>query len=231
MKRPQRLSGPERRAAVITAVREVFALKGFHGTTTRALAEAAGVSEALLFKHFPTKDDLYAAVLQSVIDDELGGAGFGALGNREPGTMTLVLLVHYFYAALLSGRRPAGGRIDVLPRLMFQSLLGDGTFARLFHRAVPARWVSKVEECLRAATTAGEIPADAAPADLRAWFAHHLAVMLLLHNLPDPPTIDYGVPRDRLVEHAVRFALRGLGLPDEAIRRHYDPKRLASMAR
>jgi hypothetical protein len=91
--------------------------------------------------------------------------------------------------------------------------------------------VSKVEECVRAATAAGEIPDAAAPADLRAWFAHHLAVMLLLHNLPDPPTIDYGVPRDRLVEHAVRFALRGIGLPDEAIRRHYDPKRLAPLAR
>src|SRR5262249_32277845 len=98
MKRTRRLSGQERRAAIITAVREVVGLKGFHATTTRELAETSGVSEALLFKHFPTKDDLYAAVLQSVIDGELGGAGLGAFGNREPGAMTLVLLVHFFYA-------------------------------------------------------------------------------------------------------------------------------------
>ena len=50
MKPPRaKLSGEERRAAIIKAVRRLFAEKGFHGTTTRELAEAAGVSEALLF--------------------------------------------------------------------------------------------------------------------------------------------------------------------------------------
>ena len=53
MKTTPKLSGEERRAAIIKAVRQVFAEKGFDGTTTRELADAAGVSEALLFKHFP----------------------------------------------------------------------------------------------------------------------------------------------------------------------------------
>ena len=51
----KKLSGDERRAAIIKAVQRVFAEKGFDGTTTRELASAAGVSEALLFKHFPNK--------------------------------------------------------------------------------------------------------------------------------------------------------------------------------
>jgi AcrR family transcriptional regulator len=231
MTRPRRLSGQERRAAIIAAVREVFAVKGFHGTTTRELAEAAGVSEALLFKHFPTKEELHEAVLRSVLDDELGRPDLGAMADLEPSAESLVLLVHGFYAGLLSARNPSGGRLDILPRLMFQSAMSDGDFARLFLREVPARWVAKVAACVRAATAEGEIPRDAAPPDVRAWFAHHLAVMLLLHHLPEPPTIDYGIPRDRMVEHAVRFALRGIGLPDEAIRRLYDPRRLANLAR
>ena len=44
MKTATKLSGDERRAAIIKSVRRVFAEKGFHGTTTRALADAAGVS-------------------------------------------------------------------------------------------------------------------------------------------------------------------------------------------
>ena len=44
-----RLSAEQRRAAIIHAVRRVFAEKGFHGTTTRELARAAGVSTALLY--------------------------------------------------------------------------------------------------------------------------------------------------------------------------------------
>ena len=204
-------------------------MKGFHATTTRDLAKAAGVSEALLFKHFPSKDDIYAAVLRSVIDGELGGGDFGAFRKHmEPGTATLVLLVHYFYAVLLAEPSPSEPRIDILPRLLFQSTMSDGAFARLFFREVPSRWVAQVEECIRVATAAGEIVADDSPADLRAWFVHHLAATLVLHNLPDPPTINYGVPRERMIESAVRFALRGIGLPNELIRHHYNPGRLAT---
>jgi len=58
MKTTTKLSSEERRADIVKAVRRVFAEKGFDGTTTRELAYAAGVSEALLFKHFPHKEAL-----------------------------------------------------------------------------------------------------------------------------------------------------------------------------
>ncbi len=54
-----KLSSEERREVIIAAARRVFADKGFHGTTTRDLANAAGVSEALLYKHFPNKEALF----------------------------------------------------------------------------------------------------------------------------------------------------------------------------
>ena len=57
-----RLSAEARKEAIVEAVRDVFAEKGFEGTTTRDLAKAAGVSEALLYKHFPSKESLYAAM-------------------------------------------------------------------------------------------------------------------------------------------------------------------------
>jgi len=65
MKAAAKLSSEERRSAIIHAVRRVFAEKGFHGTTTRELALAAGVSEALLFKHFPNKEALFSAMLMA----------------------------------------------------------------------------------------------------------------------------------------------------------------------
>lgn len=57
---------------MIAAAAALFAAKGFNGTTTREIAKAAGVSEALVFKHFPTKQALYAAILaEKVSVDEL----------------------------------------------------------------------------------------------------------------------------------------------------------------
>jgi hypothetical protein len=52
--------------------------------------------------------------------------------------------------------------------------------------------------------------------------------MLLLNHLADPPTVDYGVSRTTLIEQAVRFALRGIGLKEEAIQRHYHPEQWGS---
>jgi hypothetical protein len=80
-------------------------------------------------------------------------------------------------------------------------------------------WFPKVEECLRAAIAAGDAVEGPVPGDLSAWFVHHLAVALMLYQLPTNAVIDYGAPRDRLVEHAVWFALRGMGLTEEAIQR------------
>ncbi|MGH7204587.1 MAG: TetR/AcrR family transcriptional regulator [Nitrospiraceae bacterium] len=58
-----RSSGQERQASIITAAASLFAAKGFQGATTREIAKTAGISEALVFKHFPTKRALYAAIL------------------------------------------------------------------------------------------------------------------------------------------------------------------------
>lgn len=58
-----RSSGQERQASIIAAAASLFAAKGFQGTTTREIAKTAGISEALVFKHFPTKRALYAAIL------------------------------------------------------------------------------------------------------------------------------------------------------------------------
>lgn len=61
--RPSRTSSRERQAILISAAATLFAAKGFKGTTTKEIAKATGVSEALLFKYFPTKRALYAAIL------------------------------------------------------------------------------------------------------------------------------------------------------------------------
>lgn len=70
-----RRSSHERQTSLIQAATGLFAKKGFNGTTTKEIAKAAGISEALVFKHFPTKRALYAAILaEKVTVNELLGA-------------------------------------------------------------------------------------------------------------------------------------------------------------
>jgi TetR/AcrR family transcriptional regulator len=61
---PHRLSSVDRRRQLIEAGMDLFSRKGFAGTTTREIARAAGVSEAIIFRHFATKRDLYTAIIE-----------------------------------------------------------------------------------------------------------------------------------------------------------------------
>ena len=225
MKTAAKLSSEERRAAIIKAVRRLFADKGFHGTTTRELAEAAEVSEALLFKHFPNKEALYSAMMFSCCQMK-DPAVAERLKALEPSASTLVILVHMFVSHLAEKQSAGNGEEELQNRLMLRSLLEDGEFARFFLERVPSHWIAKVEECIKAAIAAGDAVEGPVSPRQGAWFTEHLAVMILMRLRPETPVVDYGVSRKKLVEQAAWFALRGMGLKEEVIRRYYNPKAL-----
>jgi AcrR family transcriptional regulator len=217
-----KLSSEERRTAIIRAVRRVFAEKGFHGTTTRALADAAGVSEALLFKHFPNKEALYSA-MQLFCCNENDPEKIDRIKALEPSTSTLVLIVHLMVSRTVGTEPDSQEDAVTHHRLMLRSMIEDGEFARLFYERTMPCWISKVESCLQVSIAAGEAIADPVLPDLGALFARHLAKTIMVSLLPATPIVNYGIPREKLVEQVVWFTLRGIGVREEAIKRYYNP--------
>ena len=63
-----RMAGGDRREQILRGAMELFAEKGFRGATTREIAQHLGISEALMFKHFPSKEALYRAIIQKRTD-------------------------------------------------------------------------------------------------------------------------------------------------------------------
>ena len=68
IRRGRRPGGPDTRAAILAAAREMFAAQGFAGTSVRAVATKAGVDAALVHHYFGTKDDLFLAALAITVD-------------------------------------------------------------------------------------------------------------------------------------------------------------------
>jgi len=66
---PKRMTGQERSHQIVRVAAGLFARKGFKGTTTREIARKAGISEAVIFKHFSCKEDLYKAIIDSCCAD------------------------------------------------------------------------------------------------------------------------------------------------------------------
>lgn len=66
------MAGDERRLQILRVAVSLFSQRGFSGTTTKEIAQAAGISEAMVFRHFATKEELYTALL----DHKACAAGF-----------------------------------------------------------------------------------------------------------------------------------------------------------
>ena len=68
-----RMTGENRRLQILREAMRLFSQRGFRGTTTKEIALAAGVSEAMVFRHFATKNELYSAILdhKACLHDEM----------------------------------------------------------------------------------------------------------------------------------------------------------------
>jgi len=88
----ERLTGEERRRVIVEASVALFSRKGFRGTTTKEIAETAGCSEATIFKHFATKEELYSAILEakSRIEETLAKAAQAAASKDDIGVFRAV---------------------------------------------------------------------------------------------------------------------------------------------
>lgn len=209
-----RLDSDERRRAIVAAAVPLFARKGFAGTTTRELAEAAGISEALLFRHFPTKETLYREILRAACD---GDPALEALAALPPTSKTLVCMVRFMVSRFVLGDDAQRAALDARLRLMLHSYLEDGAYAREFFAAIDARVVPMFAASLAAAAAAGELAADAGSAVNRFWFAQHVAAMMAFAILPERGCVPYQGSAEQFVEEASRFILRGIGMTEAAI--------------
>jgi AcrR family transcriptional regulator len=63
--RPARLPAEARRADILAAAARCFGSRGFGGTTTRDIAGAVGITEAALYRYFPSKEAIYTAILDA----------------------------------------------------------------------------------------------------------------------------------------------------------------------
>lgn len=82
----RRMRGPERRAQLLQVARKVFGRLGFHTVTMDAVAREAGITKPILYDHFPSKRELYLALLEqdlAALKGRVRAALDESRGNRE----------------------------------------------------------------------------------------------------------------------------------------------------
>ena len=91
-----RLPRDERRAQLLVAALEVFTAAGYHSAAMDEIADRANVSKPVLYQHFPSKLDLYLAVLDLHIDSLVFAIQKAIASNRENSSRVAATVEAYF---------------------------------------------------------------------------------------------------------------------------------------
>jgi AcrR family transcriptional regulator len=116
MARPRNADGQKTRQAILDAALDLFAEKGFFGTSLRDVATAVGVRESALYNYFPGKDALFDALLSAQQDSRLEQLTPLADGPIDDGRGVLLRLA---IATL-------GGYVEPREQKLFRILTSDG---------------------------------------------------------------------------------------------------------
>lgn len=169
----------ERREALIEAAVETFAERGFHGTPTTAVAKAAGISQAYLFRLFPTKEELYVAAIRRCDERLAACMRAGAERARREGLEPMEGM-GLAYVDLMQDRTTLRATLQ-----SFAAASGDDSVVR---EAVRAGY-GELHRLVRELSGATE-------EDVRDFFAHGMLITVLAGM--DAPSVDAGWARELL---------------------------------
>ena len=173
----KRLTAEERRESILVAGRAVFLEQGLNGARTRTIAERAGITEAVLYRHFESKEEIFEAAvltpLRAMLEDLLERSR--ALLASEEARPRLVMRLESLWLEQLA---------EIVP-LLGPALFDDQTLGRKCYQEIVAPFLDGLQ---RAAVSSGLLPADEARGLVRAIFGTNL--LLVLDRLQQGQEVD-----------------------------------------
>lgn len=198
----KRLTQAERRTQIIEVAMTLFATKGFTGTTTRAIARAADVSEAIIFRHFATKEDLYNAIITYTVEKRSEQWNQDTIPPPDP--RNIEHLLRDFAQTFVNRNR----RDPIFIRLMMYSALEDHKFREKFFTIYSNPHMRSIHQAIQAGVDQGLFHTVDPVASRRSFFHALLQYCIsrfVARNETDMPERD-----DAMIENLVTIFVRGL---------------------
>lgn len=192
---------PSTKERILDAAIKLFAQKGFRGTTTREIAAAASANEALIFRHFPTKQQLYSAIIEQKMQDrfrsDLLDATTAPACPRE-----LFRRIGKSLLDTISGD-------PTMVRLLYFSALEQHELSDLFYESYTRRFIGLMTQRIQEGINAGKfrkVNAELAARALLGMFVHMGLVQELFDQSGTLPA------QDEVVEEFAEIFLSGLSV-------------------
>ena len=173
---PRQQQAAARREQILGAAVRLFGTHGFAGTTTRQIAQEAGITEGLIFRYFPTKAGILHALASE--RDALAQVLAGSLQGTE-GLATRAVLERVATAWLVAARREA----DFMSMLISEGQINPAVRGVL-HGAIDAA-VDDLARFLAPRARAGDLRPDIPLHTVAANFFAALLLFFITHRHAD----------------------------------------------
>lgn len=202
-----RMAGEERRLQLLAVAVSLFSNRGFRGTTTKEIAQAAGVSEAMVFRHFATKEELYAAIL-----DHKACSG----GKFEPAEMAADGIARKddraVFESLALGALQHHENDPDFQRLLLHSALEKHELAQMFFDEFVRRVYEFLGRYIRERQTEGAL-IEMDPAIVVRAFVGMVMHHSLNNNLWDPKRRLLNISNESAAKYFTDILLNGITTP------------------
>lgn len=191
------LKSEERQAATIESVLELAADQNPGDITTTQIAEKMGVTQGAIFRHFPTKSAIWAAVMDSVSRRLLGRVEDAAAEHADPiEALRAMFTAHVEFITAHPG----------VPRIVFGELQQKGdSVAKTVVRSLLSRYAVVIEMQVKRGQAMGSIRPDLEPAAVASLYIGTIQG-LVIRSMLDPQTADFAhlAPGSfDLIQHAI----------------------------
>ena len=166
-----------RRAQILEAATNVFAAQGFHRTTIRDIAKAAGVADGTIYNYFENKTALLLAILDRLNETDRRGSDLAQLAEMD---------AREFFRSYFRHRMEAIGEngLKVL-RVVISEMLVNAELRQIYMERIVAPSFALAEPLLQRLVEQGKLRAPDPPLVLRAVAGTFLG-MMVLRLLGDP---------------------------------------------
>lgn len=210
------MSAEDRKLQILRVAVSLFSQRGFGGTTTKEIAQAAGVSEAMVFRHYATKQELYTAILdhKACSGDTMNPADLVAEALEEKDDRAV-------FERLALGALKHHELDPEFQRLLLHSALEGHELAQMFFEKFVQRVYELLGEYIAGRQRDGAM-LNVDPAIVVRAFIGMIVHHSLNNNLWDPKRRLLKISNEDAAKHFTEILLNGISTPSQprAVRRN-----------
>src|SRR5262247_2910476 len=195
-----RMCAEDRRRQIVEVAAELFSLRGFNGTLTKEIADRAGVSPAIIFRHFPSKEAIYSAILDHKLKqaaERIRGRLQDAAGRKDD---------RAFFGALAFDLLELYSKDRSLMRLLLFSALEGHELSKMYYKTMSRKVRDHVRAYIKQRIADGEFRQLDPVASSRVFLGmvvHHAQVVALY------PYDDVKISNKQIADYFVEVFLDG----------------------